>query len=206
MPELRITLHREGEGLPLRDKKAGGKGEEMRPRVTEILSPFNDFSMIPPDVLEAAAARGTAVHSFCAAHALGIWSMVTPPDIVGYCDSFRVWFDSVVSEVISVEEEFIDDGFGFCGHPDLVVKSKQGEILLVDLKSTLMHPRTFMLQCAAYTHLIEQKYKIKINRAGTLHLSKEGKAPQMRWTGNNREAITIFLQLLNVHNFLTGGK
>ena len=172
------------------------------PSVTTVLSPFADFSRVPPDVLEAACERGTAVHTFCAGHALGIWSMMMHPDIAGYCDSFRLWFDAVVSEVISVEEEFIDDDFGFCGHPDLVVKSKQGEILLVDLKSTLMHPRTFELQCAAYTHLIEKKHGIKIDRAGTLHLSKEGKTPRMRWTENNREAITIFLQLLSVHVWL----
>ncbi|MFH2041792.1 MAG: Dna2/Cas4 domain-containing protein [Acidobacteriota bacterium] len=197
----------------MRKQETAREGEEMKlPSVTTVLSPFADFSRVPPDVLEAACERGTAVHTFCAAyaaaHAIGIWAMAmpVPEELRGYFDSFRLWFDVIVSEVISVEEELIDDSFGFCGHPDLVVKSQQGETLLVDLKSTLMHPRTFQLQCAAYTHLIEKKHGIKIDRAGTLHLSKEGKAPQMRWTENNREAITIFLQLLSVHNFLTGGR
>lgn len=173
------------------------------PRVTSILAPFMDFSQAPPDVLQAAGERGTEVHQFCAGYALGIWSQVTPPEIAGYCDSFRCWFDTVVSDVISVEEDLSDDALGFCGHPDLCVTSKQGEALLVDLKSTLMHPKTFMLQCAAYTHLIERNYEpLKIARAGTLHLSKDGAVPKMRWTENNREAITVFLQLLNVHNWL----
>jgi hypothetical protein len=61
-------------------------------RVTEILSPYNDFSHVPADVLEAAAARGTEVHLFCAAYAQGIWS-APPAEIAGYCDSFRAWFD-----------------------------------------------------------------------------------------------------------------
>jgi hypothetical protein len=171
------------------------------PRVTSILSPYADWSNIPPDVLEAACIRGTGVHEACTAHALGLFSPV--PDVYrGYFDSYLRWFDAVVDDVMIVEER-LSSAFGFCGQPDLVVRSKQNETLLVDLKSTLMHPRTFMLQCAAYTHLVERNYEpIKIDRAGTLHLSKEGKVPQMRWTENNREAITIFLQLLNVHNWL----
>ena len=141
------------------------------------------------------------MHEACAAYALGLWSPV-PEDLQGYFDSFTAWFDMAVKEVISVEEDLSDDAFGFSGHPDLCVTSKQGETLLVDLKSTLMHPRTFQLQCAAYTHLIEKKHKIMIARAGTLHLSKDGKLPLMRWNENNPEAIAMFLQLLNATNWL----
>ena len=67
-----------------------------RPRVTEILNPFSDFSAVPPDVLLAAGERGTAVHEACAAYALGLFKPIDG-DLAGYFQSFKSWFNSYIS-------------------------------------------------------------------------------------------------------------
>ena len=42
------------------------------PSVTQVLSPFADFSQIPEGVLEYASWRGTEVHRLCACYAKGL--------------------------------------------------------------------------------------------------------------------------------------
>jgi hypothetical protein len=88
-------------------------------RVTEVLSPWNDFSMVPPELLKLAAARGTKVHTSCASIARGLWTP-RPAEIKGYIQSYEralVLFE----RVIFVEPELVSKAFGFKGHPDLGV-------------------------------------------------------------------------------------
>jgi len=65
--------------------------------VTQVLQPFADFSGIRPEVLEAAADRGTRVHSACLAKAAGAWSKPLPESEVGYYESFCAWMNNVES-------------------------------------------------------------------------------------------------------------
>ena len=71
------------------------------PRVTAILSPYSDFSKVPPDTLAAAGERGTAVHKFCEAYALGFYYPLIP-ELAGYGESFKSWFKAYVVEVLAV--------------------------------------------------------------------------------------------------------
>jgi hypothetical protein len=80
----------------------------MTPSVTRIISPWVDFSKITPATLQGAAERGTLIHSACTSIALGIgWFPITNEGraVVGYVNSFRRWFETVVAEVIFTERE-----------------------------------------------------------------------------------------------------
>jgi len=99
--------------------------------VTQALQPWADFSRIPPAVLEAAAARGTAVHDACATIARGLPLINVPNEIDGYVISYRRWFDLMVDEVLMVETRLVDLDFGYNGEPDLVIMAKNQEIVLV---------------------------------------------------------------------------
>ena len=70
------------------------------PSVTQVLSPFVDYSMIPADVLERSCLRGTAVHDACATIARGLPVMNLTPETAGYVDSYRRWYDLMVDEVL----------------------------------------------------------------------------------------------------------
>jgi len=168
--------------------------------VTQIISPYVDFSHVPPDRLALASERGTRVHTACAAHAQGLFMLGLPPDITGYVDSFRRWFDHVVDHVILVEERLADDAMGYHGQPDILVAAKHGETLLVDYKTPVAKSKSWRLQMAAYKRLCELAGYAP-DRCGSLRLSPEGKTPAMQWYENSAQDITLFLQALNLWRF-----
>jgi len=91
----------------------------QHPSVTTVLSPFTDFSEIRPDILAAAAARGSRVHAACAAHVNGLWAdCFLLQEEKGYFKSFLDWSSRAVSEFRAVEMELADPKLGYMGHPD----------------------------------------------------------------------------------------
>jgi hypothetical protein len=123
-------------------------------RVTEPLSVYFDKSAIRPDVLEAASARGAAVHQACAAYARSLPVFETSGYL--YFQSFKNWYDSYVRRALFVETEFSDPAcYGIVGHPDLVAELTDGRIVVVDYKTPVVESKTWALQIAAYCHLVE---------------------------------------------------
>lgn len=170
------------------------------PSVTEVISPWVSFPGVREDVLKAAADRGTLVHSLCADYAKGNY-IIPPEEVAGYFNSFRQWFDLVVDSVILVEERLIDNDFWFCGQIDLLVKSKQKEVLLIDLKTPLALSKTWAIQIASYRQICKAN-KYFPHKSGSLRLSPDGKPPKMDWIENPDQAFVIFLSALNVFRYL----
>ena len=69
-------------------------------RVTEVLSDYVDLSMVPPDVLQAAAERGTLVHDICAGILHGFFPPEIPEEAKGYVDSFLIFKEKYIPDVI----------------------------------------------------------------------------------------------------------
>lgn len=172
----------------------------VSPSVTEVLKPWSDFSMIPAAVLEAAAVRGTAVHDVCATIARGLPVLSIPQNIEGYVASYQRWFDLMVDEVLLVEERLVDIEFGYHGEPDLIVKSKFGEIILVDNKTPVQLMKTWQIQCAGYWNLAS-KQGITPAKCGSVRLHPDGKAAKMEYYNNNLSDFNLFLQALNLYRF-----
>lgn len=172
----------------------------LMPSVTEVLQPWADFSRIPPAVLEAAAVRGTAVHDVCANIARGLMVINQQPETIGYVNSFRRWFDFMVSEVLLAEERLIDIELGFHGEPDLIIKSKSEGIILVDNKTPVTLQKTWKLQLSAYRHLADKNI-VTPDRVGSLRLHPEGKVARMDYYDNSARDFNLFLQSLNLHNY-----
>lgn len=167
------------------------------PSVTQVISPHTNFSMIPPTVLEIATARGSMVHDLCARHTQGEW---IPPDLIredckGYFDSFLQWFE-LVATVHLVEEELVDDVYGFCGHPDMIVtliSNKRPRV--VDLKTPVSRAKAWKLQIAAYNRLAEVK-DWHVEKSGTLRLSPKGRTPAYDEYEDSAEDFNYFLHCL----------
>ena len=173
------------------------------PSVTQILSPFSDFSKIRPDVLEAAAAKGTRVHTACATLARGGWPVVAPEE-QGYVDSFLRWF-SRVEQVHHIEEEFRDEAMGFMGHPDLVV-TWEGKFSLWDLKTPRSASPTWSGQLAAYRRLVTWNVDPP-ERTAALILDPKGGTPKCVDLSDPDRAFAAFLGALTAYKFFyKGGK
>jgi hypothetical protein len=165
--------------------------------VTQVISPWVDWSKIPPGVLQYAGERGTLVHDLCVKISYSQF-VIVPPDCEVYVNNFRRWYDSNVEEVLMCEERLYESAFLFDGKPDFVVKLKEGIIALVDLKTPLLKSKSWRLQLAAYKHLcINAGYKI--DRAGSLQLA--GPSAKMIWYEENSRDFTVFLSALNVNRF-----
>lgn len=163
--------------------------------VTQVLSPFVDYSNVPPDRLDYAAARGRLIHAAAASHAQGLFEMPMPADHQGYFDSFRNWFDKYVLKVIWVEKELRDDAYKFFGHPDILAELVSYEILVIDYKTPAQEQRTWKAQLSAYCHLA------KVPASMVLKLDANGKAAKaIRYTKQNQD-FAAFLSALNAYRY-----
>lgn len=172
--------------------------------VTQILSPFSDFRMIRPDVLEAACLKGSQVHAIIASILKGLWVATIPPECVPYIDSFNLWLP-VVEEVVMVEETLIDKAHGYKGTPDAILRIKGDEgFTLCDWKSPVIESKSWQLQISAYRALAMQNGYL-IHRTGALQLSPKGKVAKFReYSGTIVHDHSLFLNALAVYRYFHG--
>lgn len=167
----------------------------MLPSVTQILSPWNDFSNVSPEVLTNAAWRGSRIHAACALYALDFPVDGLLKGDQGYFDSFQIWFDSTVELVVSVESYFSDRQYGYCGHPDLVCILRGGDTCAIDLKTPRTASPSWKLQLAAYAHLTQAQrcFSLRLNPIGGRAIVDECKDWQ--------RDFAIFLNALSVWKY-----
>lgn len=170
----------------------------MFPSVTQVLSPFGDFSRVRPAVLEAAAARGTAVHRLCVGVAKRLFVQI-PPELAGYVKSFRIWWP-VVGELIAAEEKMVEPRLGYVGHPDLVVRIRgDAGLTVVDLKTPAVVGKTWACQLAAYAHLAGAV------RILSLRLKRDGTRPIINeFTDNQGRHFAAFCAALTTWRYFNG--
>ena len=162
--------------------------------VTTALSPFNDFSQVPPDRLAYATQRGTDVHAACAAYARNL-PVFASDGSAPYFESFRNWFDRYVKRVLFVEAEFSDPStYGIIGHVDLVAELTDGRIVVVDYKTPVAESKTWKAQGAAYCHLV--KPVVGEVQFMALQLSPEGNAARAIHYKNTASDFAAFLAAL----------
>jgi hypothetical protein len=169
------------------------------PSVTQVLSVFADFSKIRPEILQGAAARGTAVHQICAGIAQGLHIPEIPPQVEGYIASFRQWFNNVEA-VLLVEKRLEDPIFIFHGQPDLVVRLKGDKApRLVDLKTPYSKGKLWAAQIAAYSRLFYVHTGQECRHSGTLRLRRDGTAPIFDECRHGASDLNAFLCALGAY-------
>ncbi len=169
--------------------------------VTEVLSPYADFSKVRPDVLEEAKLRGSLAHGLFAAYALCLWIPAVPDNCVGFFDSFKRWFDATVEKTIAVEVELICGKYEFCGHPDWIGIIRGDKFpTLIDWKTGQAQMKVHRLQIAAYHHLAEETYGVK--RVLLMHPKPNGAiAKVVEHTGTIHLDFATFLNCLSAWRF-----
>ena len=175
------------------------------PSVTTVLGPYAGLEFVRPDKLAAACQRGTYGHTPCIALARGEFAFVKP-EVQGYFDSFKLWFDSFVDTVIEVEPLWESHKWGYCGSPDLllIMRHSQCSIDIWDLKTSKASGKTWPGQLAAYRNLaIENKYD-QIGRVGSLRLKEDGGMPLADEYQYSDRDFAAFLSALNAWRYFHG--
>jgi hypothetical protein len=177
------------------------------PSVTQVLSPWSDFSKIPEDVLEYAAWRGTEVHRLCSIYARGLPIIgEIRPSCAGFFLSFQQWVDTCVEKVHLVEAELAHPAYGYIGHPDLIVtiKGDPGPTL-VDLKTPVIESPTWKGQLSAYDELAQVNGH-EIYRVGVLMLKRDGGTAKFKEYKRDGRDLAAFLSALTAYRFFGGGE
>lgn len=172
--------------------------------VTQVLAPYSGYDSIPPWKLEQAAERGTIVHAHLAALATGGWMPQPKEEYRGYVGSGRLWLDTFMDEAVLVEEELQDPELGYCGHPDLVIRTvKLGGVVMIDWKTPAgLHRKIWGAQLAAYERLVLKCKGIKVDRIGSLRLHPDGRMAKFdEFTGSRVAFWAAFFGALVAFNF-----
>jgi hypothetical protein len=148
------------------------------PSVTQVIGFTNQgaYEGIPVWMLEMAAARGIEFHALAQAHALGLWHPDPSPEVQGYFDSFRRWFDATIVKVVLVEEQLFHEIWEYHGTPDLVgqVRGDDG-LVLCDWKTPITKSRGWRLQLSSYRELGRANGIENIVRVATVQPRRDGK-------------------------------
>jgi hypothetical protein len=179
----------------------------QHPSVTTVLSPFTDFSEIRPDILAAAAERGSRVHAACAAHANGLWAdCFLLQEEKGYFKSFLDWSSRAVSEFRAVEMELANGNLGYMGHPDAIVKmSGDTGLTVIDYKTPMSISRSWHPQIAAYAKLgKDQGYDVR--RGLAVRLRRNGGPAIATEIDIDGEPWAAFLNALGAYKYFNVGR
>jgi len=164
--------------------------------------------MVNADVLQAASERGTLVHDICAGILQGFFPPEIPKDIRGYIDSFLIFKEKYIKDIIAVEAEVIHPTWDYVGHIDFAGHlTMLPEAVVLDWKTPVTKSRTWQAQAAAYREAARHSIQGHIwGPAGILQLNAEGKAPKMTWVENPAEAFHAFICKLQADDYFRGRK
>jgi hypothetical protein len=168
------------------------------PSVTQILAPLNDFSMVSPDVLEAARSFGEHVHKACDLFNRGEleWSTLDLA-LIPCVEAWKGFIEDSGAIVIASELPVVHEKLGYAGMPDCVL-AWGNRVVIPDIKATAIVPRTVGIQTAAYAKAYYAMHGGKEPERYCIHL-KDGKYT----THPRREPgdWSMFLSCLNIWKY-----
>lgn len=175
----------------------------LLPRVSEILDIWSrdQLQAIDPKVLENACIRGTEVHAYCTAYAKKLWTEEAPEEYQGYVESFKLWWEENVQELVWAEERLYDKELLFSGKFDMVVRLKGEEHLtLLDLKTSASYQKDWPVKLSAYLHLLNLNQR-DVQHALSVRLKKDGKKPCVKDFGDCNPYYRVFLSALSCYDY-----
>ncbi len=171
---------------------------QLVPSVSEVLRPIVDYSMVPPDVLAAAAEFGANVHLATHLFDLGEldWSTLDPL-LVPYVETWKKFLDESGAIVIASEQPIAHKKLGYAGTPDRVLMWRDQHVV-PDLKSTAVVPRSVGPQTSAYAKAWQSTRGGREPGRCCVHLQP----PKYR-VHRRRESTdwSVFLSCLNIWKF-----
>lgn len=175
------------------------------PSVTQIISPYIDFSAIRPDVLQRACERGTIIHEAAAEYLRGGFPLC-PKEHCGYFDSFQRWADVMIQDCVLIEKRITGLIRGYTGQVDLLARLKGDEgLTLIDFKTSATGQKSWRVQLAAYRTLVVDEWA-PVGRMMSIRFKKDGKAPIVDEYTTYARDMGIFNGLLNSWNYFKPAK
>ena len=172
------------------------------PSVTQIMRPLSDekYKDIDQDVLEAAAQRGTAVHSACEFFGLHGAEEIEP-EYQMYFDAFLAWNREHDVKYIKTEQAIWHKQLLYAGTLDLIA-SVDGVLTLVDYKTTYkINDMLTSVQLEAYLRALES-HGGGADEKAILQLRKNGTYCYKTYPAHDLEAWDVFTSLLKIRAYI----
>ena len=173
------------------------------PSVTTVMKPLSEevYKGIDEEVLNRAAARGTAVHNAIENYVkFGIEDI--EPDYAGYFRAFLAWYREHKVHPHGTEIKLYHKSLLYAGTADMAA-DVDGLPMLVDFKTSATVSRMLCgVQLEAYdrawrSHTGEGEFKQKV----IVHLKKDGFYEMILFTGTETECWRVFTALLTIRNY-----
>lgn len=174
-------------------------GSMQLPSVSEIISPLVDFSMVRPDILQHASQRGTDVHFAVEKYITYEWVSKLETDAQPYFQQFLAYMENKDRKDFVCETIGYNKTYNYCGTLDLIRTDKNGDMHLIDVKtSASVDTKTCTAQLTGYD-LIARSHGVDFKTHTILHLT-----PESYKEYNIKMNNGIFLSLLAIHNYKKG--
>ena len=168
------------------------------PSVTKVLSSngISDYSSVPSQTLEEAAARGTAVHRILELYDMG--QLIQCPEwATEYLVAWKKFKTEKNVKILACEMRVFHDKFWFAGTPDRIAMIG-GEKCIIDIKTTSAVMWAHSIQTAAYSLAYRQQSKERAIKRCSVYVWGSGKYEFVEHKEKSDESL--FLSALQVHN------
>lgn len=173
-------------------------------RVSEILSPWSDFSHIDPVVLANKCRIGTNVHERISCDEGGIF-VELQEDERPYYDSWIAWRKENPVEILHSERRMYSDTFKLTGCIDAIVESGSKKILLDFKTSASANKKMWALQGALYHWLCIENGDMISDEFWFLQLVKNGKGAKLHKFFITSELTLSAISAVNIYRYFNCG-
>ena len=98
----------------------------------------------------------------------------TDKKVIACWNNFLKWWDKQEYTPVEIEKKIYSKNFNYAGTLDLVVKDKEGKLVLIDIKTSNSVSFDYHLQLNSYKFAYEEETKSPISSALIVRLPKQG--------------------------------
>ena len=177
-------------------------GSKILPSVTTVMTPLSssEYGAIDKATLNAAAARGTAVHNSIENWLkFGIEDL--EPEFAGYMEAFKKWWEQDKPELVGSEIRIYHRLMEYAGTADLIAYIDK-KLTLVDFKTTSrLIDKNCRVQLEAYAQALSS-HGITVESKKIVHLKKDGTWKAPVFEAKDPEAWRIFGSCKSIYDYL----
>lgn len=179
-------------------------GEEI-PSVSTVMKPISSsvYGEVDAEVLNRAAARGTAVHQAIETY-LNFGFEDIPFSCRTYLDAFIQFYEDYRPEVVSTEFQMYHKYLRYAGTCDLLA-TIEDKLWLIDYKTSYKVEKMLTrVQLEAYRKALAT-HGIKVEGKAILHLQKSGKYKFVPHEMNDPVSWEVFTASKKVYDYIKNG-
>lgn len=173
------------------------------PSVTTVMKPLSDdvYGGIDEQVLNRAAARGTAVHNAIENYVkFGIEDI--PPEHAGYFDAFLKWVKEHNVQPYGTEIRLYHKSLMYAGTADMTASVDNLDTLIDFKTSASVQKMLCGVQLEAYYRAVQSHTDGKgFERKAIVHLKRDGNYNMILFNPSEMECWRVFTALLTVRNY-----